>query len=207
MDEITKKQQAVLDFIEEYQMNYGKSPTLKEMREHLRVSSDNSVLKHLAGLVKKGFIMKDDTPRGIKMLSSVRERLETGVETASLPLLGMIPAGGAALSEEHVIDHINIDRQFVPSPEKSFMLRVTGESMVDVGILEGDLVIASMQKQAKVGDIVVALVDGENTIKKLVKGNDGQLYLQAENPDYNDIYALRDLQVQGVVVGLIRKFT
>ncbi len=106
MENLTEKQKAVLDFIEEYQMSYGKSPTLREMREHFGVASDNSILKHLNALKTKGYIMKDDTPRGIKLLSSVREKLTTGVETASLPLLGTIPAGGAALSEEHVIDRI-----------------------------------------------------------------------------------------------------
>lgn len=207
MENLTEKQQAVLDFIEEYQMNFGKSPTLKEMREHFNVASDNSILKHLKALEVKGFIMKDDTPRGIKLLSSVREKLEAAVETASIPLLGMVPAGGPAQAEEYVIDRINLDKQFIKSPENTFMLRVTGDSMIDVGIYEGDLVVASVQKVAKIGDIVIALVDGENTIKKLVKGKDGQLYLQAENPKYNDIYALTDLKVQGVVIGLIRTYS
>ena len=206
MESLTDKQQAVLDYIEEYQLHFGKSPTLKEMRENFNVASDNSILKHLKALEKKGFLMKDDTPRGIKLLSSVREKLDTAVETARVPLLGMIPAGGPVLAEEHIIDHINLDKQFVKAPDKTFVLRVTGDSMIDVGIFEGDLIIASIKKEARIGDIVVALVDGENTLKKLVKGKDGKLYLQAENPKYNDIYALTDLQVQGVVTGLIRTY-
>ena len=206
MDELTKKQKAVLDFIEEYQFDFGKSPTFKEMREHFDVASDNSILKHIRGLEKKGYLLKDKTPRGIKMLSSVRETMEQGMETASIPLLGMIPAGGPAISDEYVIDYINLDKQFVPFPEKSFMLKVTGESMIDAGIYEGDLGVASQKKEAKVGDIVVALVDGENTIKRLVKGKDGKLYLKAENEKYNDIYALSELKVQGVVTALLRSF-
>ena len=206
METLTEKQQAVLDFIEEYQLNFGKSPTLKEMREHFQVASDNSILKHLKALEIKGYLMKDDTPRGIKLLSSVREKLDMGVETAKIPLLGAIPAGGPVVSEEYVIDHINIDKQFIPSSGETFMLRVTGNSMIEAGIYEGDLVIASKKKDAKVGDIVVALVDGENTLKKLVKAPDGKLYLQAENVEYDDIYALSDLQVQGVVAGLIRTY-
>lgn len=205
MEELTKKQKAVLDYIEDYQYNFGKSPTFKEMREHFNVASDNSILKHLNGLKTKGYLMKDPTPRGIKMLSSVRETMEQGMETAKLPLLGMIPAGGPALAEEYVIDHINLDKQFVQHPEKSFMLKVTGESMIDAGIYEGDLIVASQQKEAKIGDIVVALVDGENTIKRLVKEN-GKLFLKAENSEYNDIYALSELKVQGVVVALIRSY-
>lgn len=206
MEEITKKQKAVLEFIEEYQFDFGKSPTFKEMREHFNVSSDNSILKHLNGLKRKGYLLKDPTPRGIKMLSSVRAVMDQGLETAKLPLLGTIPAGGPAFAEEYVIDHINLDKQFVAHPEKSFMLKVTGESMTGAGIYEGDLVVATQKKEAKVGDIVVALVDGENTIKRLVKGKDGKLYLKAENPEYNDIYALTELKVQGVVVALIRSY-
>lgn len=206
MEEITKKQKAVLEFIEEYQFDFGKSPTFKEMREHFNVSSDNSILKHLNGLKRKGYLLKDPTPRGIKMLSSVRAVMDQGLETAKLPLLGTIPAGGAAFAEEYVIDHINLDKQFVAHPEKSFMLKVTGESMTGAGIYEGDLVVATQKKEAKVGDIVVALVDGENTIKRLVKGKDGKLYLKAENPEYNDIHALTELKVQGVVVALIRAY-
>lgn len=206
MEEITKKQKAVLDYIEDYQFNFGKSPTFKEMRENFNVSSDNSILKHLNGLKKKGYLLKDPTPRGIKMLSSVREVMDQGLETAKLPLFGTIPAGGPAASEEHIIDHINLDKQFVAHPDKSFMLRVTGESMIDAGIYEGDLVVATEKKEAKVGDIVIALVDGENTIKRLVKGKDGKPYLKAENPAYNDIYALTELKVQGVVIALLRSY-
>lgn len=203
---MTKKQKAVLEFIEEYQFDFGKSPTFKEMREHFNVTSDNSILKHLNGLKKKGYLLKDPTPRGIKMLSSLREVIDQGLETAKLPLLGMVPAGGPVGAEEYVIDHINLDKQFVAHPEKSFMLKVTGESMTGAGIYEGDLVVATQKKEAKVGDIVVALIDGGNTIKRLVKGKDGKLYLKAENPEYNDIYALTELKVQGVVVALIRAY-
>ncbi len=201
----TKKQKAVLEFIEEYQMSYGKSPTLREMREHFGVASDNGILKHVRGLEVRGLLMKDDTPRGIQLLASVREKLDAGAETASVPLLGTVPAGGPSHSEEYVLDRINVDKQFIPSPEHTFMLRVTGESMINAGIYEGDLVMADTHKKPKSHDIVVALIDGENTIKRLVQ-KDGKAYLQAENPEYSDLYPVNELQMQGVVVGLIRQY-
>lgn len=186
-------------------MNYGKSPTLREMREHFNLASDNSILKHLNALEDKGFLMKDDTPRGIRLLSCVREKIDSGAQSAVVPLLGCIPAGGPAQSEEYVLDHINIDKQFIPHPEQTFMLKVTGESMIDAGIYEGDMVIASTHRQPKSFDIVVALIDGENTIKRLIV-KDKAFYLQAENPKYPDLYPVALLEIQGVVIGLIRTY-
>lgn len=206
MDNLTDKQGEVLNFIREYQLAYGKSPTVKEMRENFQLASDNSIIKHIKALEEKGYIMKDDTPRGIQMLTSVREVFETGSETSSLPLLGTIPAGGPSHSEEYVLDRINIDKQFVKYPQDTFMLRVTGESMIDAGIYEGDLVIASNKIKPQINDIVIALIDGENTIKRLVKGPDGRAYLKAENQNYSDLYPVSELIVQGVVSGLVRTY-
>ena len=103
---LTEKQEALLAFIEEYQMEHGSSPTTREMKEYFGVSSDNSILKQLKALQEKGYIQKDDTPRGIKLLSSVKEKLTT--PEFKLPLLGMIPAGGPVLSEEYVEKWMNI---------------------------------------------------------------------------------------------------
>ena len=108
MSKFTKKQEAVLKYIESYQFKFGKSPTLREMREHFGVSSDNSILKHLKGLSKKGYIKKDNTPRGIDLLSSVKERLDAASKMSRIPLLGNIPAGGPVLSEQHVLDYFEV---------------------------------------------------------------------------------------------------
>lgn len=200
---ITDKQEQVLRFIETYQLNNGKSPTIKEIRTFLQVSSDNSVLKHLAALEKKGYIQKDDTPRGIKLLETVKQKLQT--ETVSLPVMGFIPAGGAVATDEYIDDWIVFDKSKIPHPKETFLLRVTGNSMIDAGIYEGDLIIADSKKEPRIGDIVVGLIDNENTVKRLVK-KDGQYYLQAENPDYSDLYPIGKLEVQGVVTGLIRTY-
>ena len=205
METITEKQEAVLKFIEKYQMQNGSSPTLREMREHFGVSSDNSILKHLKALEDKGYIQKDDTPRGIKLLNSIREKLEAVSNVVRIPLLGTIPAGGPVLSEEHVIDYFEVGQDLLKRPSGSFALRVTGLSMIDAGILEGDFVIATRDIEAKEGDIVIALVDGENTVKRYRKNNQ-HVWLEAANPDYSDIEVGEYLEIQGVVTAVIRQY-
>jgi len=211
MNELTSKQQDVLEFIEKYQMEYGRSPTLREMREHFQVSSDNSILKHLKALEAKGFLQKDD--RGIALLGIVKEKLRASM--VSLPILGSIPAGGPVLSEEHVNGWMNVESAMVKglkSAKDAFILSVTGESMIDAGIFEGDLVIASMKQEPRNGDVVIALIDGGNTLKRFVKEGE-RAYLRAENSNYHDdetggqdILPADELTVQGVVTGLIRKY-
>jgi len=204
MDQVlTEKQEAVLKFIEEYQLAYGKSPTLREMREHFGVSSDNSILKHLSALKEKGYIQKDDTPRGIGLLNSVKEKLDEGA--FSLPILGFIPAGGPVVTDEYTEGWMKVGEELAKNNTDYFFLKVRGVSMIDAGIFEGDLVLVNTRKQPKEGDIVVALIDEGNTLKRLVK-KDGKYYLKAENKDYKDIYPKESLTIQGVVTSLIRQY-
>lgn len=205
MKTLTNKQEAVLQFIEDYQLAHGSSPTIREMREHFGVSSDNSILKHLKALQEKGYIEKDDTPRGIKLLNSVREKLDAASNLLRIPLLGTIPAGGPVISDEHVLDYFEVGSDMLRRPQGSFALRVSGLSMIDAGILEGDFVIANRDLEARDGDIVVALVDGENTVKRYRKKGH-QVWLEAENPDYDDIEPGEYLEVQGVVTAVIRQY-
>jgi repressor LexA len=203
-DYLTEKQEAVLKFIEEYQLNYGKSPTIREMREHFNVSSDNSILKHLKALEEKGCIQKDDTPRGIQLLNSVKEKFSS-IGSVNLPVLGFIPAGGPVMSEEYIKEWMNVSQDLVKKSDGYFILEVSGSSMIDAGIFEGDFVMVDSKKTPKNGDIVVALVDNANTLKRLVKeGNN--VYLKAENKNYKDIYPVQELCVQGVVTSLIRRY-
>lgn len=202
---ITEKQEAVLRFIETYQLEFGKSPTLREMREAFGVSSDNSILKHLKALEEKGFLKKDDTPRGIGLLDSVKEKFEAAAQVSRIPLLGTIPAGGPVLSEEFVLDYFEVGNDLLKKPQGSFALKVSGLSMINAGILEGDFVIANRSIPTKDGDIVIALVDGENTVKRY-RSNKGKVWLEADNPDYADIYPDEFLEIQGVVTAVIRMY-
>ncbi len=205
MEELTKKQQKLLKFIEKYQWENGSSPTIREMKEKFGVNSDNSILKHLTALKKKGHIQKDDTPRGIKMLSSIREKMDAAADIIRVPLVGTIPAGGPVVAEENTIETYEIGRGLMPSNKGAFLLRVTGNSMIDAGIYESDMVMVVPGQTVRSGDIVVALIDGENTVKRYIKEK-GKVYLQAENPEYENIYPTEELQIQGVVTGLIRNY-
>lgn len=198
---LTEKQEAVLHFIEEYQMKNGSSPTLREMREYFGVHSDNSILKHLKALEEKEYIQKDDTPRGIKLLESVKARL--GTAELKLPLLGMVPAGNPVLSEEYVENWITMSKDLVYKPKSSFLLRVKGDSMVDAGICEDDIVIVCAALEPKPFDIVVALVDNQSAVKRYMK-NGARVYLKPENQRYENIYPENELCIQGVVTGLFR---
>ncbi len=157
----------------------------------------------MIALEKKGFIKKDETPRGIKLLESVREKLHSS--SIQLPVLGSIPAGGPVLTEEYIDHRITVDESMIKNPKDSFVLKVTGESMIDAGIYEGDLLVADAKKEPRVNDIVIALVDNGNTVKRLVKDN-GKFFLKAENKDYNDIYPVNELEIQGVVIHLLRAY-
>ncbi len=198
---LTDKQKAVLKYIEKFQLKHGKSPTIREMRERFEVSSDNSIIKHLKALEDKGYIQKDDTPRGIKLLDEVKKRLESA--TIKLPLLGHIPAGGPILTEEYIDSWYDVGPDVANNGENTFILRVSGESMINAGINDGDLVIVDSKKTPRTGDIVVALVDGQNTVKTYIN-NKGKKCLQAENPQYEDIYPEGELIIQGVVISLLR---
>lgn len=203
-DVLTEKQEAVLKFIEDYQLEHGSSPTLREMREFFGVSSDNSILKHLKALEEKGYIEKDDTPRGIKLLSSVKERLQSS--EFKLPLLGMVPAGGPVLTEEYIEDWLNVGEDAIYRYKDSYLLRVTGDSMEDAGIYEDDILVVCGSIEAREGDIVVALVDNQNTVKRYMKNSKGRVYLKPENNNYDNIYPEGDLCLQGVVTGLLRYY-
>lgn len=200
---LTEKQEALLLFIEQYQLENGGSPTLREMREHFGVSSDNSILKHLKALEEKGKIEKDGQHRGIKLLSNVKEKLDRN--ELKLPLLGTIPAGNPVASEEHIEKWMSVGEDFVLGGKQSFLLKVTGNSMINAGIYEDDLVIVCSDLKPKIGDVVVALVDNQSTVKTYME-RDGQVYLKAENPAYENIYPENNLCIQGVVTGMFRYY-
>ena len=202
MKDLSPKEKELLSFIEDYQLENGASPTVREMRVHMKLKSDGFVVHCLKRLREKGVIEKNDTPRGIKLLSKVRERLHG--DFVRVPVLGSIPAGGPVISEENIEEWISIDaKQFQRRADETFILRVWGESMVGAGIFEGDYVLVAAKKEPRNNDIVVALADGGSTLKR-VKIEKNDAYLKAENPSYSDIRPLSELTIQGVVIGLFR---
>jgi len=200
---LTPHQRTVLTYITEFQSKRGYSPSLADLAIAFGVRSKNSVAKVVNTLVAEKQIEKD--PKGrIKIVSMPNG--DDAPLPLTLPLFGPIAAGFAAPVEEHAEEQITVENYLVKNRSSTFLLRVKGDSMIDAAIHEGDLVVVERSKQPKPNDIVVGVLDGEFTLKRLKKDK-GKYYLQAENADYPDLFALDELTVAGVVVGLMRKMT
>ncbi len=206
MKGLTRRQQETLDFIEEFIQREGIPPTVDEIADHFNVSTPTAFAR-LRALERKGYISRTSKARSLSLLRANRPRQISF--TLSIPILGRISAGMPLLVEEHVENTIQVDPSLLPKGiggHPLFALRVTGESMRDLGILDGDLVIAKQQDTAAIGDIVVALVEDETTVKQLFI-HDGMVELRPANPDYSSqFYPLDKVFIQGVVIALHRTF-
>jgi SOS regulatory protein LexA len=197
---LTPHQRTVLNYIREFQRKRGYSPSLADLAIAFGVRSKNAVAKVVNVLTREGHVEKD--PKGrIKIL----DRIEDVPTPLTLPLFGPISAGPASSAEDQVEDTITLDSYLVRDKKKTFVLRVKGDSMLEAGIHEGDLVIVEKGLEPKIDDIVVGILDGDYTLKRLKK-NKGKYYFQAENPEYHDLYPLEDLKVAGVVRGSVRRY-
>ena len=200
--ELTEKQRRVLEFIESMVIERGSAPTIREIGARFGISSTNGVRTHLTALIKKGYLKKSDfISRGLELTRKI------GANIGRVPLVGAVPAGLPIDAVENVEAEIALDRTFMPKGD-TFSLRVTGESMVGAGIHDGDIVIVQKQAVAQKGDIVVAIIDGEATVKRyFTEGR--RIRLQPENPDFDPIYVTKksgEFRIAGKVVGLIRRF-
>ena len=197
---LTPHQRTTLNYIREFQRKRGYSPSLSDLAIAFGVRSKNAVAKVVNALVRSKQLEKD--PKGrIKILETEHDVILPMV----LPLFGPISAGFAAAAEEQAEENITLEDYLVRDRNSTFLLRVKGNSMINAGIHEGDLVIVERKGEPKVHDIVVGILDGEYTLKRLRKDK-GKFYLQAENPDYPDLHALDELQVAGTVRGVVRKY-
>lgn len=199
--DLTPHQRTVLTYINEFQHKHGYSPSLADLAIAFGVRSKNAVAKVVNALEREGHLKKD--PKGRIKILDFEER-ET-VVPLTLPLFGPIPAGRAAAAEDQAQDEMVIQSYLVRKPSKSFLLRVKGDSMINAGIFERDIVIVEKDQEPQAGDIVVGMIDGEFTLKRLKK-NKGKYYLQAENSDYPDLFARDELQIAGVVRGVVRRY-
>ncbi|MCK5017679.1 MAG: repressor LexA [Candidatus Peribacteraceae bacterium] len=199
---LTPHQRTVLNYIREFQQKRGYSPSLSDLAVAFDVRSKNAVAKVVNALVRESHLHKD--PKGrIKIIDPIES--EGHAQPMTLPLFGPISAGFAAPVEEQAEELVTLDDYLVRDRNTTFLLRVRGDSMIDAGIFQGDLVVVQRGKEPRPEDIVVAVLDGEFTLKKL-KRQKGKYYLQAENPAYPDMYALDELQVAGVVTSVIRRY-
>ncbi len=199
---LTQRQKELLDFLKEEVRSKGLPPTISEMARALRVKSKNSIAKLLSSLGEQRLIKRDGSARGIRVFDEFGNEIRAGVW--AVPILGSIPAGSPVVVEEHVEEWINLPNALLRGRKDVFLLQVRGDSMIGAGILEGDLVIVRPTRDIRSGDIVVALLHDEATVKRFIEIR-GRRYLKPENPKYGNIYPEDEWTIQGKVVGVIRR--
>ena len=199
---MTKRQQEIFTFIKRYASKYGYPPTVREIGKAVGLASSSTVHAHLANLEKYGVLRRDPTkPRAIELLFDKAKRAVVPDE-GMLPLVGRVAAGQPVLAEENIEDYVQVPN-VAGGDEGEYVLQVSGESMRDAGILTGDYVVVRPQNTAGDGDIVVALLGDEATVKRFFRERD-HVRLQPENPAMEPIRT-RDVEVLGRVVGVFRK--
>ncbi|MDH5326570.1 MAG: transcriptional repressor LexA [Gammaproteobacteria bacterium] len=199
MKDLTERQVEVLDYIRSMIEINGMPPTVAEIAAALQLSSTNGVRGHLQALERKGAIeLYPGTSRGIRVLDEVAER--------GLPVVGQVAAGSPILAEQHIEEYCQVEAD-VFHPKADYLLRVHGQSMCNVGILDGDLLAVHRRASARNGQIVVARLENEVTVKRF-KQKGRIVYLLAENPDYEPIrvnLAREPFALEGIAVGVIRQ--
>jgi repressor LexA len=199
MEQLTARQQEVLDFVAGYINEYGYPPSLREIGKRLGVSGTLGVMKHLEALEKKGYLRRQEgSTRGITLANQA--------QAVSLPIVGVVRAGTLHPAIEEIEGHFAIDRSQLKAGG-TFFLRVKGDSMINAHIKEGDLALVRPQPTAANRDVVVAMVGGEATLKRFYREK-GQIRLQPENPNYDAIIVAEgeeELSIVGKVVGIYRQ--
>ncbi len=200
MHKLTSRQEEILQFIKDYLSEIGYPPTRSEIAQKMGFRSTNAAEEHLRALARKGAIeILPGTSRGLRL--PINEQL-------GLPIIGQVAAGSPILAAESIADYCDIPPDLF-SPAADYLLTVKGTSMIDIGIFEDDLLAVHKTSQARNGDIIVARIDDEVTVKKLAKGKSrNYLSLVAENPDFPPIEVnLRssNFTIEGVSVGVIRR--
>ena len=202
---LTERQRQILDFVTKYVDAHGYPPTVREIGEAVGLASPSTVHAHLANLERAGLIKRDPTkPRALELR---REPKAVAADVHKLPLVGEVAAGGPLLAEENVEEYLAVPEPLSKGGEE-FLLRVKGDSMIDAGILDGDIAVIERRQDARNGDIVVALAGDdesadEATLKRFFR-EDGRVRLQPENAALEPIYA-QHVQILGKVIGVFRQ--
>jgi repressor LexA len=197
--DLTKRQKEIFDFIGKYATKYGYPPTVREIGKAVGLHSSSTVHAHLANLEKIGLLRRDPTkPRAIELLVDKAKKV---VRPAGLPLVGQVAAGSPILAEENIEDYLEVP-DVIGGEDGDYILRVRGDSMIGAGILENDFVVVRPIEDADDGEIVVAMIDEEATVKSFYKEPD-QVRLEPANDAYEPIRSA-DVQLLGRVVGVFR---
>jgi repressor LexA len=200
---LTKRQQEIFDFIKRYSAKHGYPPTVRDIGKAIGLTSSSTVHAHLANLEKVGLLRRDPSkPRAIELLVD-RAKRAVGAD-GGLPLVGQVAAGEPLLAEENIEDYVEVP-ELAGGDQGEYLLRITGDSMIDAGIHDGDHVTVRTQDTARNGEIVVALVgeDSEATVKRFFKEKD-HIRLQPENETLEPIIS-REVAIVGKVVGVMRR--
>lgn len=199
---ITHKQQEILEYIKGQILEKGYPPALRDICEAVQLRSTSSVHAHLESLEENGYIRRDPAkPRAIEIIDDDFNLVKR--EIVNVPMVGTITAGQPILAVESIENYFPIPSEFMPNAE-TFMLRVKGESMINVGIYDGDQILVQRQNTARNGEVVVALIDDSATVKTFYKEK-GHYRLQPEN-DYMDPIIVDHCEILGKVIGLFRMF-
>lgn len=200
---LTARQQEMLDYIERETSSTGVPPSIRQIGTALGISSTNGVRLHLQALQKKGYIRRSQrTSRGIVSLNRLSTAASPSRSTSvDIPILGRVAAGTPIMAAENHEGSLTLDATLIKNQE-SFALRVNGDSMINAGILDGDIVVVRLQQGADNGDIVVARVGEEATVKRFYREQDA-IRLQPENPSLTPIYST-DVEICGKVIALVR---
>ncbi len=198
--DLTKRQKEIFDYIRRYASKQGYPPTVREIGKAVGLHSSSTVHAHLANLEKVGLLRRDPTkPRAIELLV---DRAKRAIRGPGLPLVGQVAAGEPVLAEENVEEYVEIP-QAIGGDKGDYVLQVKGDSMKDAGILAGDYVVVQKSNHALNGEIVVALIEDEATVKRFYREKD-RVRLQPANKAYKPIRT-RDAKILGRVVGVYRK--
>lgn len=201
-EDLSEKQLRILKFIQSELKAKGYPPSVREICKAVQLKSTSTVHGHLSRLEKKGYIKRDPTkPRAIEILDNMTY-IHTQKEIIEVPVVGKVTAGQPLLAVENIEDTFPLPMDFIGN-DKTFILNVKGESMIDAGIMDGDQVIVNSQRHAVNGEIVVALIDDEATVKRFYKEDDF-IRLQPENKLMDPII-VKDVYILGKVIGLFRK--
>jgi len=204
--ELTERQEKILTFIKQFRDENGYPPTLRQIGKRFDISSTFGVKRHLDALVKKGYInVESYASRGISL--SNNNIIDARSLFQQIPVVGRVAAGSPILAIENLEGNIIVDPAYVKKSEDCFALRVKGDSMINAGIFDGDLVIVSPKKEAANGEIVVARIDDEVTVKTFQKKNQS-IILIPENEKYKpiEVKETKDFSIIGKVIGVIRWF-
>jgi repressor LexA len=195
----TERQRRILDVIRNFTADHGYPPSVREIGERVGLSSSSTIHAHLKALERHGLISRDPTkPRALRSGD-----IPAAKETVVLPVLGRVAAGVPITAQEDIEGEFLLGAGFVPRASDGFMLRVQGDSMVDAAILDGDLILVRPQRSAENGEIVVAMLDGEATVKRFYR-EAGRVRLQPENQTMAPIYA-SDVEIVGRVEAVVRR--